>query len=61
MTTPTPRMSDDRIETVIEEIATTSRSFAGDDKGLAVIRVTYVRPNGDRCFVDYPVKEEEQL
>jgi hypothetical protein len=57
--TASDRMTSERAEAVIEEIATTIRSFANDERGLVVVRVTYVRPSGDRCFTDYPAEERE--
>lgn len=52
------RMIPERAEIVIEEIVTTIRQFTSDDKGLAVVRVTLVRPSSDRCFIDYRAEEE---
>jgi hypothetical protein len=52
MTAP-DRMSPERIEDVIEEIATTLRRCGNDDKGLHTLTLTLIRPEGNRLLIPY--------
>lgn len=51
-------MTPARVEDVIEEIATALREY-GTAWGLAAVRLTLIRPDGGRRFVDYPEKEDQ--
>lgn len=57
---PTPeRMTAERVAVVLEQIARVIADFGGDSCGLHTIRVTLVRGNEHRCFIDYgPVERE---
>lgn len=46
-------MTPERAEAVIEEIATTIRQFAGDERGLDVVHLQLIRPSGKRLYVTY--------
>jgi len=47
------RMTPERAEAVIEEIATVVRDFARDEKGLEVVHLQVIRPSGKRLYISY--------
>lgn len=55
------RISPERAEDIIEEIATVMRDWASDERGLELVTLGLLRPDGRRTHIPYgPVERGEE-